>query len=253
MVNTFLVCSDFQLSSKCLDNLRLNKQISEALYIYRVIRNLKLLAKYYDMPPPIDSYLLYDWIRLILKKYKSEKCIFLFKNCNGDPIRTSKDVKMIQQSYGQDVIINNNKYQLIDTNQDSSKKSKKPIYVDIDKLVTINDAYIKLGYVYHPIIPMWFHYVPALLYYIKVHVDEFNFRGYSNRVNIPLEGIVSYPPWCYEADFLIRHRSNLIRKNPQWYMPIFPGVINDMPYFWPYVPTVGNGIDDSNKRYQQDI
>lgn len=244
MVNTFLVCADFQLSAKCLDKIRLNKQISEGLYIYRIIRNLKLLGNYYNMQPPTNSYLLYDWIRLVLKRYKSERCIFLFKNSTGDPLRVSKDTKMIQQSYGQDITIDNNKYKLTDT------KTHKSIYVDLDKLITINDSYVKLGYVYHPIIPMWFHHIPALLYYIKVHVDEFTHRGGSNRVNIPLDGVIVYPPWCSDADFLIRHRSNLIRKSPEWYTPIFPGIVGGMSYFWPYVPTVGNGIADDTKRYQ---
>lgn len=244
MVNTFLVCQDFALSAKCLDNLRLNKQISEALYIYRVIRNLKLLGTYYNNPPPSDNYLLYDWIRVILKQYKAENCILLFKDGAGQPLRVNKTVKMIQQSYGQSVKLENGSYVLIDTKTNKSK------YVDIDKLVRINDAYVKLGYVYHTIIPMWFHYVPALIYYLKIHVNEFTNRGGTNRVDIPLESVVIYPPWCNDPDFLVRHRSNLIRKSNDWYGPIFPGISADMSYFWPYVPKVSNGMSDTSKRYK---
>lgn len=246
MVNTFLVCTDFYISAKCIDNLRLNKQILEAMYIYRVIRNLKLLGTYYNMPPPLDNYMIYNWIREIIKKYKQENVQFLFKNSEGIPIIIKKDIKMVQQSYGQDVFIENGKYKLVD----NQNPKKKPQFVDIDKLVFLNDALIKLGYVYHPVILMWFHYVPALILYIKIHVDEFISRGGNNRVNITLLSDIIYPPWCNDSNFLIRHRSNLIRKLNNWYKPMFPEIPDNLLYFWPYTPKVGNGISDSNKIYR---
>lgn len=41
-----------------------------------------------------------------------------------------------------------------------------------------------------------------------------------------------YPPWYNEA-FIRAHRSNLIRKDPKFYQPKWPGVPDNLPYVWP--------------------
>src|SRR5436190_20340141 len=102
MVNTFLVYSDVYLSAKCLDNLRLNKQITEAITIYKIIMKLKLLGNYYKVLIP-DNYQLYDWIRQVVTLYKKEDVTFVFKS-NGNLIKYSKDIKLIQQKYTERVI-----------------------------------------------------------------------------------------------------------------------------------------------------
>jgi len=41
------------------------------------------------------------------------------------------------------------------------------------------------------------------------------------------------PHW-FSDEFFISHKSNLIRKKPEWYRPIFGlDIPNDLPYIWP--------------------
>ena len=41
-----------------------------------------------------------------------------------------------------------------------------------------------------------------------------------------------YPPWLND-EFCLSHRSNLIRKNPEHYRPLWPDVLDNLPYIWP--------------------
>lgn len=41
------------------------------------------------------------------------------------------------------------------------------------------------------------------------------------------------PWWLGEDRFHHSHQSNLIRKDPDYYGPLFPGVPGDLPYWWP--------------------
>ncbi|SCK24247.1 hypothetical protein H181DRAFT_01836 [Streptomyces sp. WMMB 714] len=41
------------------------------------------------------------------------------------------------------------------------------------------------------------------------------------------------PPWLGDEAFHRSHRSALIRKDPDIYAPLFPGVPDDLPYVWP--------------------
>ncbi|MGI8613947.1 MAG: hypothetical protein ACR2KL_08425 [Nocardioidaceae bacterium] len=41
------------------------------------------------------------------------------------------------------------------------------------------------------------------------------------------------PPWLGDAELHRSHQSNLIRKDPTRYGPLFPGVPDDLPDVWP--------------------
>ncbi|GAA4390339.1 MSMEG_6728 family protein [Actinomadura sp. NPDC048032] len=41
------------------------------------------------------------------------------------------------------------------------------------------------------------------------------------------------PPWLGDRAFHLSHRSALVRKDPGFYRPLFPGVPDDLPYVWP--------------------
>ena len=41
------------------------------------------------------------------------------------------------------------------------------------------------------------------------------------------------PPWLGNEDFHRSHQSNLVRKDPAHYGPLFPGVPDDLEYVWP--------------------
>lgn len=230
MVNTFLVDSDFIKSAKVLDSKRLNKQTSEGLIIYRNIINLKLLSKYYNIPYPLDDYKVKEWIRLIVKKYKSENVIFLFRNGElSQLIKVDKNTKLIRQSYNQQIIN-------LDGDVVTLKDNKnKLVRVPKNNLVTLSDNLIKLGYMYHPAILMWFNYESALKYYISVHIEECKRRGMTNNITLDkLDQDYKVPEWTKDQDFLNRHKSNLIRKDHKYYSNIFIGISNDLEYLWPF-------------------
>jgi len=44
---------------------------------------------------------------------------------------------------------------------------------------------------------------------------------------------VKYPDWFGDERFHLSHKSNLIRKFPEHYGPMWPEVPNDLPYYWP--------------------
>ncbi len=41
------------------------------------------------------------------------------------------------------------------------------------------------------------------------------------------------PPWLGDPAFHRSHQSSLLRKDPAYYGPLFPGVPDDLPYVWP--------------------
>jgi len=41
------------------------------------------------------------------------------------------------------------------------------------------------------------------------------------------------PPWLGDAALHRSHQSALLRKDPEFYGPRFPGVPDDLPYVWP--------------------
>lgn len=41
------------------------------------------------------------------------------------------------------------------------------------------------------------------------------------------------PPWLGSRAFHLAHRSSLLRKDPDWYGPLFGDVPADLPYVWP--------------------
>jgi hypothetical protein len=42
------------------------------------------------------------------------------------------------------------------------------------------------------------------------------------------------PPWLFDEELQRTHRSALVRKDPEHYGAIFPGVPRDLPYHWPH-------------------
>jgi len=117
------------------------------------------------------------------------------------------------------------------------------------------DPSISVGYVYHPATLMWVNYFPALCHYLYVHQQECKSRGINANTTVeetnPNLDMKEYPPWTRDAEFIIRHRSNMVRKNADRYSAYFPGVNGDLLYFWPFTPKTGkNGVSDKDKRYQ---
>jgi len=85
----------------------------------------------------------------------------------------------------------------------------------------------------HPIIYLWYDYLPALIDYYNCIVKEWIRRGYKN--NMPLIGcpsIIKYPSWLGRKDFHDAHKSNLLRKDKEFYGKYNWDVPDDLPYKW---------------------
>jgi hypothetical protein len=90
----------------------------------------------------------------------------------------------------------------------------------------------------HPAVKMWRGFVPGLVAYGLENCAEWTRRGYADTVAEQLLGWGSpssydLPPW-FGLDALHRsHQSSLLRKDAAYYGLLFPGVPDDLPYFWP--------------------
>lgn len=93
------------------------------------------------------------------------------------------------------------------------------------------------GWVNHPATRMWRGYEPALAYYGIVMCKEWRRRGYMDsmltRFGPFLDDQIILPDWLERDDIMESHRSNLIRKRPDIYQPVWPTVPDDLPYVWP--------------------
>lgn len=91
------------------------------------------------------------------------------------------------------------------------------------------------GWVNHPAAKMWRGYVPGLKLYMNYCIAEWIERGYKNTMKVAeeVDESVPMPPWLGNPEFHRSHQSNLIRKDPAFYGPKFPGVPADLPYLWP--------------------
>lgn len=90
------------------------------------------------------------------------------------------------------------------------------------------------GWQNHPAVQMWRGYEIALTYYMNCCIEEWIKRGYKNTMKIePVEmQMLVYPDWIGNEDFHRSHRSNLLRKDYQFYSLKFMEP-NDLPYVWP--------------------
>lgn len=101
----------------------------------------------------------------------------------------------------------------------------------------------------HPAVNMWRGCEIGLLFYGKVHYEEWQeryvlgLRGGKlihksgeeivNEYYFRVAEALKFPSWAYDYELLFSHRSNLIRKNPEYYSKFWPNIPNDIPYYWP--------------------
>jgi len=103
------------------------------------------------------------------------------------------------------------------------------------------------GWKNHPAVRMWIGHEYLLCLYGKMMCNEWVRRGFADtcwlKINAiqkeimrdnPTGNLMGSTPWWLHDDRLTHsHQSNLIRKDPQHYRPLFPDVPDDLPYFWP--------------------
>ena len=93
------------------------------------------------------------------------------------------------------------------------------------------------GWSNHPAVRMWKGHNSGLALYGAVCCTVWRQRGYRDTLLPWFQERVTYntvfPPWTSDSNFHRAHQSNLIKKNSEFYGPIFPGVPDDLPYMWP--------------------
>lgn len=90
------------------------------------------------------------------------------------------------------------------------------------------------GWRNHPVTRMWTGYESALKLYQNITIREWVKRGYKNTMKLEeIEpGSVVLPPWFGAEDFHKSHRSNLLRKDYEYYSQYFDDPV-DLEYHWP--------------------
>ncbi len=94
----------------------------------------------------------------------------------------------------------------------------------------------KLPWGNHPAVRMWIGYTDALKLYYNIIVQEWIYRGYKNNMeyyNIHIHPNKNFPPpWFGRKDFHDAHKSNLLRKDKDFYGKYNWDVSDDLPYKW---------------------
>lgn len=107
------------------------------------------------------------------------------------------------------------------------------------------------GWVHHPATKMWAGYEYQLLQYGKAICEEWIGRGYNDslltqftaaQVGLKDTGL---PPWMGVKEFHEAHRSNLMRKKPEYYN--FPHTPLLLPYQWPVLIYNGYYLKEGTK------
>jgi hypothetical protein len=89
------------------------------------------------------------------------------------------------------------------------------------------------GYKNHPAVEMWRGYINALKLYHNLCIDEWVRRGYKNKMKkMKISGKISYPPWFGRENFHAAHRSNLLRKDNNFYGQYGWKEPPDLLYLW---------------------
>jgi len=93
----------------------------------------------------------------------------------------------------------------------------------------------KKAWSHHPAVLMYKKYLPFLAYYGKTICEEWISRGYKDNqlpffMSKPMD---QTPPIWLNDDFIISHRSNLLRKDFAFYSKFWPDLRSDLPYVWP--------------------
>jgi hypothetical protein len=90
------------------------------------------------------------------------------------------------------------------------------------------------GWRNHPAVKMWKSYENALKHYYNIIVQEWIDRGYNNTMLFEkVEFPIIYPKWFEDEKFFASHRSNLLRKNKEYYSQFGWKEENNLEYIWP--------------------
>jgi len=95
-------------------------------------------------------------------------------------------------------------------------------------------TYLWRRFRHHPAVLMWVGYIGALKSYRNTIIEEWIERGYRNNIRIlPVRKKIKKPFWLGNRKFHSSHRSNLLRKNLEFYSKYDWEEKNNLPYLWP--------------------
>jgi hypothetical protein len=92
---------------------------------------------------------------------------------------------------------------------------------------------VNYGWRNHPATKMWTDYPHALEMYMNACIDEWVARGFKNtmeKANAP--SFAELPNWIGNAELHASHRSNLLRKDTNFYKQYNWKEDDSMPYYW---------------------
>jgi len=106
------------------------------------------------------------------------------------------------------------------------------------------------GWKHHPAVLMWVGYEAALAAYGLANCAEWLRRGHADTcaatmaADLAIAGLPApqsqadlgkdlMPPWLGDDRLHRSHQASLLRKDPEFYGPRFPGVDPELPYYWP--------------------
>lgn len=90
---------------------------------------------------------------------------------------------------------------------------------------------------HHPTVRMWAGFEDALAAYMNACIDEWERRGFVNRMKrAPLPASYKLPWWFGDPRFHASHRAALLRKQPAFYRRYGWREDPALPYWWPDCP-----------------
>lgn len=97
------------------------------------------------------------------------------------------------------------------------------------------------GWQNHPAVKMWEGYELALYHYQIAICNEWKARGYKDTCLVKTKDIYTKcklrhpraPWWIYKEKLYASHRSNLLRKDPNWYGQFGWKEPDNLEYYWP--------------------
>lgn len=117
----------------------------------------------------------------------------------------------------------------------------------VETLQILQSIARRSGWINHPATQMWVGHEKALIEYGVAICDEWISRGYRDTCRNQMIALwdsfpnssLEYPRWWGDDAVHSSHRSNLLRKHPEWYGKFGWTDDPNAPYLWPLPETVG--------------
>jgi hypothetical protein len=96
------------------------------------------------------------------------------------------------------------------------------------------NKYGNIPWINHPAVKMWKDNIYSLMKYYNIIVEEWKNRGYKNNMLLyNIENNIINPTFIGNEEFHNSHKSNLLRKNYDFYSKYNWKVVNNLEYVWP--------------------